>query len=106
MGVLQRSTEPIKMRNYGRIIQDMIAYACTLQDVEQRNALIIYIAQCMRQKNISWNKDQDSGMPRVKADIVKLSNGQLNCDFEEFDKKMQTANVVVKPQQSGKKKKK
>ena len=46
---LQRKTTPVKMRNYGRIIQDMIEYACVLEDPEQREALVNYVAQCMRQ---------------------------------------------------------
>ena len=90
--VLQRSTEPIKMRNYGRIIQNMVTYACTLPDNGKRRALVIYIAQCMRQKNVAWNKDQETGLQRVKADIVKLSDGRLNCDFEGFDEQVQSIN--------------
>lgn len=105
--VLQRSTEPIKMRNYGRIIQNMVTYACTLPDNGKRRALVIYIAQCMRQKNVAWNKDQESGLQRVKADIVKLSDGRLNCDFEGFDEQVQSIKVEAKqPQQQGNKKKK
>ncbi|MBO7408744.1 MAG: DUF4290 domain-containing protein [Paludibacteraceae bacterium] len=105
--VLQRSTEPIKMRNYGRIIQNMVTYACTLPNNGKRRALVIYIAQCMRQKNVAWNKDQESGLQRVKADIVKLSDGRLNCDFEGFDEQVQSIKVEAKqPQQQGNKKKK
>ncbi len=29
---LNRNTSPIKMRNYGRIVQDMIAYTATLPE--------------------------------------------------------------------------
>ncbi|MBQ4390909.1 MAG: DUF4290 domain-containing protein [Paludibacteraceae bacterium] len=105
--VLQRSTEPIKMRNYGRIIQNMVTYACSLPDNGKRRALVIYIAQCMRQKNVAWNKDQESGLQRVKADIVKLSDGRLNCNFEGFDEQVQSIKVEAKqPQQQGNKKKK
>lgn len=105
--VLQRSTEPIKMRNYGRIIQNMVTYACTLPNNGKRRALVIYIAQCMRQKNVAWNKDQESGLQRVKADIVKLSDGRLNCNFEGFDEQVQSIKVEAKqPQQQGNKKKK
>ena len=105
--VLQRSTEPIKMRNYGRIIQNMVTYACSLPDNGKRRALVIYIAKCMRQKNVAWNKDQESGLQRVKADIVKLSDGRLNCNFEGFDEQVQSIKVEAKqPQQQGNKKKK
>lgn len=86
------------MRNYGRILQDMVTYACTLQDTEEQQSLVIYIAQCMRQKNLVWNKDQEAGMARVQEDLVKLSNGQLNCDFEAFKRLM---NQPVQMPQNG-----
>ena len=72
------------MRNYGRILQDMIAYACTIENQAEREALTLYIAQCMRQKNYVWNRDQESGMARVREDIIRLSDGRLECDLTEF----------------------
>lgn len=78
MQQLSRKTSPIKMRNYGRIIQDMIEYACVLEDTEQRNALVEYIAQCMRQKNTVWNKDQESGYARIAEDLERLSDGKIH----------------------------
>jgi hypothetical protein len=46
-----RKTSIVRMRNYGRIIQDMVLLATNEQDVEKQQAMVIYIAQCMRQKN-------------------------------------------------------
>ena len=89
METLIRKTNPIRMRNYGRILQDMVAYACTLEDESARQVFTMHIAQCMRQKNIAWNKDQDSGVQRIKDDIYTLSNGKLNCEFEGFEQKIQ-----------------
>lgn len=82
---LTRNTTPIRMRNYGRIIQDMIAYAGTIENQQEREALVIYIAQCMRQKNLVWNKDQESGLARVREDLELLSDGKINCDFPAFN---------------------
>jgi hypothetical protein len=84
---IRRNTTPIRMRNYGRIIQDTIEYACTLTDPSERQALTVYIAQCMRQKNLIWNRDQESGIDRIKADLHILSDGRLddviaNLNFE------------------------
>lgn len=73
------------MRNYGRILQDVIEYACGIENENERKAMTVYVAQCMRQKNLVWNRDQEQGFVRVKEDIVKLSNGRLSCDFPEFD---------------------
>jgi hypothetical protein len=76
--MIRRNTTPIKMRNYGRILQDTIEYACTLSDKNERQALTAYIAQCMRQKNIVWNRDQESGLERIREDLHTLSNGRLD----------------------------
>ena len=90
--ILKRNTTPIRMRNYGRILQDMIAYASSIEDQSEREALTVYIAQCMRQKNYTWNKDQDAGLARVREDIIRLSDGKLNCDFPAFNNIPNTPN--------------
>ena len=59
------------MRNYGRVVQDMISYACTIDDARERESLEVYIAACMSQRNLVWNKDQEVGMARVKEDIIR-----------------------------------
>lgn len=78
----------VRMRNYGRIIQDMVKLAVEEKDVENQHAMTIYIAQCMRQKNALWNREQESGLERLKEDIAVLSHGKLQCDFPEFDEMM------------------
>ena len=83
---LRRDNSPIRMRNYGRIVQDMISYACSLPQTKERDSLEVYIAQCMRQRNLVWNKDQEAGIGRVREDIRRLSNGQLTCDSELFQR--------------------
>ena len=83
--MIHRNTTPIRMRNYGRIIQDTIEYACTLTNPAERQALTLYIAQCMRQKNLVWNKDQESGIERIKNDLHILSNGRLDADIALLD---------------------
>ena len=59
---LHRQTTPIRMRNYGRIVQDMIAYAASMPAGVERDSMELYIAQCMRQRNLVWNRDQDAGL--------------------------------------------
>ena len=85
MNTLRRQLSPIRMRNYGRIIQDLVAYTCTLPEGDKQRALTIYIGQCMRQKNIAWNKDADATVGRIKRDIQMLSDGKLLCDIDNFD---------------------
>ncbi len=87
--MLRKNTEVVRMRNYGRIIQDMVTIAAKETDTERQKAMIIYIAQCMRQKNSIWNKELESGIQRLQSDIQILSHGVLNCDFPEFEPTMQ-----------------
>ena len=105
-----RKTTVVRMRNYGRIIQDMVQLAVNENDAEKREALIIYIAQCMRQKNALWNRELESGVERLKDDIQQLSNGALVCDFPAFDeaieKLAQRAMPAPERANTGKKKKK
>ena len=84
-----RKTTIVRMRNYGRIIQDMVQLAVNEQDSEKRQSMIVYIAQCMRQKNATWNRELESGVDRLKDDIAVLSHGQLSCDFAAFDETME-----------------
>ena len=84
-----RKTTIVRMRNYGRIIQDMVQLAVDEQDIEKRQAMVVYIAQCMRQKNATWNRELESGVERLKEDLSILSNGKLTCDFVAFDQMME-----------------
>lgn len=91
------------MRNYGRIVQDMIAYATTLEPSQERDSLELYIAQCMRQRNLVWNRDQEAGMQRVREDIIRLSDGKLQCTSPVFMQMMAQPNVPVGGQKKKKK---
>jgi hypothetical protein len=88
-------TDAIKLRNYGRILQDLVEYATTITDEKQRQAATIYIARCMRQKNQIWNKDFESGVQRLKEDIDTLSGGKLSTSFPEFDDAMTHTGSVL-----------
>ena len=99
---LNRNTSPIQMRNYGRIVQDMIAYACSLPEGLERDSLEVYIAQCMRQRNLVWNRDQEAGVQRVREDLMRLSGGRLRGESSAFEQLMTQPNAQL----MGKKKKK
>ena len=91
---LNRNIAPIRMRNYGRIVQDMIGYAATMAQGPERDSLELYIAQCMRQRNLVWNRDQEAGISRVKED--------MQCDSPAFEQLLAQNNGPT----MGKKKKK
>ena len=93
---LHRNASPIRMRNYGRIVQDMMQYAATLPAGQERDSLEGYIAQCMRQRNLVWNRDQEAGINRVKEDIIRLSDGKLRCESAVFEQMMAQPNAPMK----------
>ena len=101
---LNRNTAPIRMRNYGRIVQDMVQYACTIEDQAERESIEVYIAQCMRQRNLVWNRDQEAGINRVREDIIRLSDGRLKCESASFQRLMTEPNVSAVNQSKKKKK--
>ena len=50
-------TGEIKNRHYGRIVEDMIAHAMTLEDGDEKNELVELICIQMKKNYIAWNKD-------------------------------------------------
>jgi hypothetical protein len=100
---LHRNKSAIHMRNYGRIVQDMIQYAASLEPGKERDSLEVYIAQCMRQRNLIWNRDQEAGLARVKDDIQRLSNGKLTCSSPFFERIMAQPNASLMGQKKKKK---
>lgn len=74
---------PIKLRHYGRNIELMIAKAATLSPGEERDALVLLIANHMKKLMLSVNKDgvEDA---KILKDLLYYSRGMLNLDPEEF----------------------
>lgn len=50
-------TGEIRNRHYGRIVEQMIEHACTLEESEERDCLIEFITVQMKKNYIAWNKD-------------------------------------------------
>ena len=50
-------TGEIRNRHYGRIVEQMIAHACTLPEGEERDQLVELIVIQMKKNHIVWNKD-------------------------------------------------
>lgn len=103
MNTLYQNESPIRMRNYGRVLQQMIQVAAEEPNQEVRERMTIYIARSMRAKNLTWNKDQETSITRIKEDILTLSNGRLTCEFPTFEQEYQKA--TPQPQNQSKKKK-
>ncbi|MBO4621136.1 MAG: DUF4290 domain-containing protein [Paludibacteraceae bacterium] len=80
---LPYNTTPIRMRHYGRIIQDMVAEAVNEPDIDRKHFLINRLANKLKQQYLIWNKDQVEP-ERIIEDIYLLSDGQLSCGFDGF----------------------
>lgn len=74
----------VHCRYFGRLIEKMIQQACNETDPQRRQQAILFIASRIRYNYFLWNNDFVS-KDHVRADILSLSHGALNCDFPDFD---------------------
>ena len=108
---LPYNSTPIRMRHYGRIVQDMVREAVAEQDPERQQYLICRLANKLKLQYLLWNKDQVE-KERIVEDIDILSGGKLSCDFPDFELmhawqiKKKVANSVAASDPIKKKKKK
>lgn len=66
----------IKNRHYGRIVEEMIAHACTMEEGEERNSFVELILVQMKKNYITWNKDGVEDK-RIYEDLLDYSGGKL-----------------------------
>ncbi|MBQ1611068.1 MAG: DUF4290 domain-containing protein [Muribaculaceae bacterium] len=97
--------ENIKMRHYGKLIERMIERACEYPDGEEKDALVMLIANHMKKQIFQINKE-DVDDTKIFNDLSFYSKGKINLDpathtLHQF-KEAPTANQ----KQQGKKKKK
>lgn len=98
---LTRDAMPIKYRHYGHVLPQMIKKAAALEPGEERDALILYLANHMKKLMLAVNKDgvEDE---KIFSDLYEMSDGLISLDSRDNHlHKFQEA-----PQPTGKKKKK
>ena len=76
-------TGEIKNRHYGRIVEEMIAHACTLDEGEERNQLIELIIIQMKKNYIAWNKDGVEDK-KIFEDLKNYSKGEIDITEGEI----------------------
>ncbi len=96
--------EPIKMRHYGKIVDRMIQRACDYPDGEEKDALVMLIANHMK-KLIYQINNEDVEDSKIFKDLEFFSKGRIKLDpaqhmLHEFKI------APAQQQQSSKKKKK
>jgi len=78
---LPYNSNRIKIRHYGRTTERMIDKAISLPDGDEKNAMVMLIANHMKKQYLTWNKNSVND-DIVKTDIQRLSDGKLSLPEE------------------------
>lgn len=76
-------TGEIRNRHYGRIVEQMIEHACTLEEGEERDCLIEFIIIQMKKNYIAWNKDGVEDK-KIFDDLRLYSKGAIDITDREI----------------------
>ena len=76
-------TTEIGYRHYGRIIESMIAHACTMEEGEELDSFVNLILVQMKKNYIAWNKDGVEDK-RIYDDLRAISNGKIDYAVSEI----------------------
>lgn len=95
--------EPIKFRHYGKNIERMIERAATYPEGEERDALVMLLANHMK-KLIYQINNEDVDDAKIFKDMAYYSHGSIRLDPETHH--LHEYQVVKPVQNTGKKKKK
>ncbi len=91
------SPDSIKLKHYGRGIQDMVAHVADMPDDEKRTGAIMALANHMKKAYLSWNKDVVSD-DVIYKDIETLSGGKIRMNAET---RLQVGNYNVSNNNNG-----
>jgi hypothetical protein len=75
-GKLEYSDKQIKLRHYGRHIINIIAKAIEYEEGEEKQALVLTIANQMKKSYLKWNRDSVNDITIAKH-LDGLSDGKL-----------------------------
>lgn len=73
----------IKNKHYGRIVENMIAHACTMQEGEERDYFVNLILVQMKKNYTAWNKDGVEDK-RIIEDLKLISGGKIDSPVSEI----------------------
>ena len=92
-------TNRIDNRHYGRIVENMIAHACTMEEGEERDCLVGLILVQMKKNYTAWNKDGVEDK-RIFEDLRTISGGKI--DYPVCEIKITAGNTQKKFQKNKK----
>lgn len=98
---VEREIGMVKYRHYGRMLPVMIKKAADMEPSEERDALVLYIANHMKKLMLAVNKDGVDD-EKIFSDLYEISEGKISLNTaHQHLHQFQEA-----PQANGKKKKK
>lgn len=83
----------IKYRHYGKNIEGIINRAITFEEGEEKDALILAIANHLKKSYLNWNRDSVADETIVKQ-LSKMSDARLN--LKEDAKLTATSEIIAK----------
>jgi len=81
--VIAYNSENLRYRHYGKIIVDMVKKACEYPDGEEKENLILLIANHMKKEMLSISKDGVDDI-RIFNDLREISGGIINLDSNQY----------------------
>jgi hypothetical protein len=77
--IVNNPQSPIRFKHYGKVLEQMVGYACTMEDNEERRALISVIANHMKKSYLTWNREAVDDQVIIN-DFLVLSKGKIKLD--------------------------
>lgn len=90
---LKYPSNHIKIRHYGRHIEEMIAKASEYEDGEEKQVLVKMIANHLKKSYLTWNRDSVTD-EEIASHLELLSGGKLKLD--ESIKLTNTQDILAK----------
>ena len=79
------STKKFHYMHYGAFIENFINKASDIENEEEKNALIMVIANYMKKSLLAWNnKDIDIDDSKIFNDLRELSKGKISINADDF----------------------
>lgn len=76
---VKRDDSFIRYRHYGRMLPEMIAKAAAMDEGDERQALVLYLANHMKKLMLAVNKDGVDDA-KIFKDLYEMSDGRINLD--------------------------
>ena len=84
-GKMVYSTKRFRYMHYGSLIEKFIDKASKIENEDEKNALIMVIANYMKKSLLAWNnKDIDIDDRKIFNDLCELSNGKISINADDF----------------------